>query len=195
MAQQDATDCLSGNVQMDDAFLSRDCAVGTAGRGSEKKVPFVAAVLTNAKDHQMYLKLHLLSGLTSEGIGKWAMANLTSGTKVISDGLACYAAVVDVGCMHAPRVLYCLEPRDLPEFKCVSTVPCNIKTTLALAFYALNYGKYGRRYLAAFAYRFIRRFEMRDLVARLIVDVVRATPCNENAVRAYAETAFKSGRF
>ena len=151
MAQQDATDCLSGNVQMDDAYLSRERSGGTAGSGSEKKVPFLATVSTNAKDHQMYLKLHLLSGFTSEAIGKWAKANLIPGTKVISDGLACFAAVVDVGCMHAPRVVGGLEPRDLPEFKWVSTVPCNIKTTLALAFYALNYGKYGHRYLAAFA--------------------------------------------
>lgn len=33
-----------------------------------------------------------------------------------------------------------------------------------------------KRYPAAFAYRFHRRFDLRDLVARLVVDVVRAKP-------------------
>ena len=44
--------------------------------------------------------------------------------------------------------------------------------------------------LAAFAYRFNRRFDLRGLVARLIVDVVRAKPDTEATVRAHAETRF-----
>lgn len=190
MAQQDATHRLSGDVQMDDAYLGGERAGGKSGRGSENKVPFVAAVSTNAEGHPMYLKLHLVSGFTSEAISKWAKANLMPGTSVVSDGLACFAAVVEAGCIHEPRVVGGLKPRDLPEFKWVNTLLGNLKTTLAGAFHALKYGKYGQRYLAAFAYRFNRRFDLRDLVARLIVDVARAKPFNETAVRAQAEACF-----
>ena len=185
-----ATHCLSGNVQMDDAYLGGERVGGKTGRGSEDKVPFVAVGSTNAKVHPMYLKLHLLSGFTSEAIGKWAKANLTHGTKIISDGLTCFAAVVDAGCMHEPRVVGGLQLCDLPEFKGVNTVLCNIKTTLAEVFCELKYGKYSQRYLAAFAYRFNRRFDLRALVARLIVDLVRTTPFNEMVVRAQTKTAF-----
>ena len=150
----------------------------------------MAAVSTNDKGHPLYLKLHLVSGFTSEAISKWAKANLMPGTSVISDGLACFAAVVDAGCIHEPIVVGSRKPRDLPEFKWVNTVMGNLKTSLAGAFHALKYGKYGQRYLAAFAYRFNRRFDLRDLVARLIVDVVRTKPFKEQAARAQAEACF-----
>ena len=47
----------------------------------------------------------------------------------------------------------------------------NLKTTLAGAYHSLKYRKYAAHYLAAFAYRFNRRFDLRDLVSCLIVDV------------------------
>jgi hypothetical protein len=50
-----------------------------------------------------------------------------------------------------------------------------LKTTLAGTFHALQYRKYAGHYFAAFAYRFNRRVDLRDLVARLIVDVTRCT--------------------
>ncbi len=45
----------------------------------------------------------------------------------------------------------------------------NLKTTLAGAYHSLKYRKYAAHYLAAFAYRFNRRFDLRDLASRLIV--------------------------
>ncbi len=67
-----------------------------------------------------------------------------------------------------------LKPKDLPEFKWINTVLGNLKTTLSGAFHALNY-----RILAAFAYRFNRRFDMRALVATLFVEVARCKPVPE----------------
>ena len=190
MGQQDSTHRLGGAVQLDDAYLGGERAGGKAGRGSENKVPFVAAVSLDTKGHPLHIKLNLVSGFTSNALGKWAKASLLPGTLVRSDGLACFAAVTDAGCIHLPTVVGDLKPRDLPEFKWVNTVLGNLKTTLAGAFHALRYSKYGEHYLAAFAYRFNRRFDLRGLVARLIVDVVRAKPIKEQGVRAHAETRF-----
>ena len=47
----------------------------------------------------------------------------------------------------------------------------NLKTTLSGTHHAMNYRKYAEHYLAAFAYRFNRRFDLRGLVASLVVDV------------------------
>ncbi len=41
---------------------------------------------------------------TSTAIGNWAKANLAAGATVASDGLACFAAVVEPGCTHVPMV-------------------------------------------------------------------------------------------
>lgn len=109
---------------------------------------------------------------------------------VCSDGLACFTAVTGAGCLHYPLIVGALKPRDLPEFKWVNTMLGNLKTTLAGAFHALNYRKYATNYLAAFAYRFNRRFDLRALVTQLVTDVVRAKPAREKTVRAHAELAF-----
>lgn len=190
MATQDDTHQLSGAVQIDDAYLGGERAGGKAGRGSENKVPFVAAISVDERGHPMYIKLNLVSGFTSQAISKWAKANLMPGTCVSSDGLGCFAAVAEARCIHLPMVVGNLKPRDLPSFMWVNTVLGNLKTTLAGAFHSLKYRKYADPYLAAFAYRFNRRFDLRGLVARLIVDVVRAKPIKENVVRSHAEARF-----
>lgn len=190
MAQQEGTHRLGGEIQIDDAYLGGERAGGKPGRGSENKVPFVAAVSLNEQGHPMHLKLNLVSGFTLTAIGKWAQANLMPGSVVTSDGLGCFAAVTNAGCIHMPVVVGGLKPRDLPQFKWVNTVLGNLKTTLAGAFHSLNYGKYADRYLAGFAYRFNRRFDLCALVARLIVDVARCGPAKEKVVRAQAEAHY-----
>ena len=64
-----------------------------------------------------------------------------------------------------------------------NTVVGNLKTSLSGAYKAFKYGKYAAPYLAAFAYRFNRRFNLHDLVVRLIVDVVRCQPKPQRIIR------------
>jgi hypothetical protein len=45
-------------------------------------------------------------------------------------------------------------------------------------------------YLAAFAYRFNRRLDLRGPVSRLIVDVARCAPAKEQVIRQHAEAGF-----
>ena len=189
MAQHDSTHRLRGTVQLDDAYLGGERAGGKCGRGSENKVPFVAAVSLTEQGHPLHLKLKVLSGFTLAAISQWAKTSLEPNTRVHSDGLACFAAVADAQCVHVPLVVGNLKPRDLPQFKWVNTVLGNLKTTLAGAFHSLKYSKYADPYMAAFAYRFNRRFNLRDLVARLIVDVARCKPVTETSIRGQAEAA------
>ena len=93
--------------------------------------------------------------------------------------------------MHLPIVVGALKPRDLPQFKWVKSVLCNLKTTLTGAFHSLKYSKYADQYLAAYSYRFNRRFDLRGPVARLIVDVARCKATKEEVVRAHAEVRFR----
>ncbi len=190
MALQESTHKLSGLVQLDDAYLGGERAGGKPGRGSENKVPFVAAVSLNKKGHPMHLKLNLVSGFTAQAIKEWAVANLEPGSVVTSDGLGCFAGVTAAGCTHMPVVVGDLKPRDLPQFKWVNTVLGNLKTTLAGAFHSLKYSKYAAYYMAAFAYRFNRRFDLHTLVVRLIVDVARCGPIPKKVIRTHAEACF-----
>lgn len=64
----------------------------------------------------------------------------------------------------------------------------NLKTSLAGTFHSFKFRKYAPAYLAAFAYRFNGRFDLRNLAARLIVDVARTPPSPANRIRGDAET-------
>ena len=54
---------------------------------------------------------------------------------------------------------------------------------LAGACNAFGYAEYADRYFGAFAYRFNRRFDLADLVVRLVVDVCRCAATPERVIR------------
>jgi hypothetical protein len=87
------------------------------GRGSSNKVPFVAAVSLTEQGHPLYAKMSPVRGFTREALKKWALASLVPGTNVLSDGLACFSAVVDADCAHSYIVVGQRKPRDLPQLK------------------------------------------------------------------------------
>ncbi len=183
MVAREAQHRLSGTVQVDDAYLGGERAGGKPGRGFENKVPFVAAVSLNDAGNPLYVEVTPVPGFTSDTISKRARANLAPGADVLSDGLACFAAVSEAGCTHRAEVVGLRKPPDLPQFKWVNTVLVNLKTMVSGAYKALGYRKYGHRYLGAFAYRFNRRFDLADLVVRLVVDVCRGKAAPERVIR------------
>jgi len=168
---------------VDDAYLSGERA-GKPGRGSENKAPFVAAVSLNGGGHPVYVKMAPLPGFTRKAVAAWAEADLAPGCVVHSDGLSCFAGVADAGCEHRPTVAGGRKPRDLPEFKWVNTILGNLKTSLGGTHHAFKFAKYGVRYLAAFAYRFNRRFRLDLLHARLLAAAVCAGPRPEQWLRS-----------
>jgi hypothetical protein len=77
MAERDAQYTLNGQVQVDDVYLGGELTGGKAGRGSDNKVPFVAAISLDAEGHPRYLKMALVPGFTRKAIGDWAKTDLT----------------------------------------------------------------------------------------------------------------------
>ena len=186
MAQRDGDQPLSGLVQMDDAYLGGE-RPGVGGRGSPNKVPIIAAVSTDDAGRPMRVKLGLPAGFTREAIAKWARVNLTPGCDVRSDGLACFAGVIDAGCAHSYIVVGSRKPRELPQFNWVNTVLDNLKTMINGAHKAFKFIKYASHYLGAFAYRFNTRFNLQALLRGLLGHAATASPHRERQIRAMAE--------
>ena len=68
------------------------------GRGSENKVPIVAAVSLDEAGHPIHVKVAKVETFSFAAIADWAQDALARGCEVISDGLACFRAVAEVGC-------------------------------------------------------------------------------------------------
>ena len=182
MAAREATHTLAGEVQIDDAYLGGEYPGGKPGRGSENKVAFVAAVSLDDKGNPRYIKLQRAKGFTCASIQAWAQAALRPGCQVASDGLACFAAVTQAGCIHNPVVVPGRLPCDLPQFKWVNTVLGNLETSLHGTYHLLGWDKHADSCIAAFAYRFNRRFDLRGLLARPPSSRCGTLPTSQNSV-------------
>ena len=170
---------LRGIIHIDDACLGRDLNGGKAGRGSENKVPFVAALEMSGENRPIHLKLNRVSGFTSDAIEAWSVDSLAPGSIVFSDGLACFRAVAAAGCDHVPVVIGGRKPKDVPLFQWLNTIIGNVKTALSGTHHAFNFRKYGDRYLAEMSYRFNRRFYLKGLLQRLLIAGIGCEPKSE----------------
>lgn len=176
MAQREAPRALSGRVEVDDAYLGGE-REGKAGRGSENKVPFVAAVQTNRQGHPIAVRLDRVKAFTKESIEIWAKVALAAPVNVVSDGLWCFKAVTTTAQTHQRIVTGSgRKAAKTPEFRWVNTLLGNLKTALSGTYHAFDFEKYGQRYLAEFQYRFNRRFNLRAMLPHLLRAAVLTTP-------------------
>lgn len=176
MTERDAQYTRCGEVLVDDADVGGERVGGKAGRGSENKVPFVAAVSLQTEGHPLYTNMTPVAGFTCNALTDGAKAALAPGCQVIADGFACLSGVTAAGC-YPPAILVGLRtPHQVPEFGWVNTLLGHLKTRFSGAYHAFNFAKYGSRYLAAFASRFNRRFHRDTLPARLLVAAAAIGP-------------------
>ncbi len=175
MIERNGTKRLHGAVQMDDAYIG-GVRSGKCGRGAEGKTPFVAAVALTDDGKPDRIVLRRVAGFSKIAIAKLAGAVLDPGASVVSDALACFAAVTDAGCAHA-AVKTGSGPKAAknPQFKWVNTVLGNIKAAMVGTYRAVR-DKHVPRYLAEFEYRFNRRYKLEAMITRLAYVALRTAP-------------------
>jgi ribosomal protein L37AE/L43A len=169
---------LEGEVQIDDAYLGGE-KPGKPGRGAANKTPFVIAVETR-ENKPVYTQLRRVSGFTSAAIKSYAAANIASGSRVTSDGLACFAAVTEAGMKHRAIVTGSGRP-TAPEFKWVNTGLGNIKSAITGTCRSCS-PQHADRYLAAYEYRFNRRFQLDKMLKRLTAAAMQTAPTPYRAI-------------
>jgi transposase-like protein len=167
---------LSGRVEVDDAYLGGERPGGKRGRGAAGKTPIVAAVETTAERKPRRLKLAVVKGFRKREVERLAKAAIEPGANVVSDGLSCWPAVEKAGCRHFPIVTGSgKRAANRAPFRWVNTTLGNIKTALAGTYHHVS-PKHAQHYLASFAYRFNRRFQLDSIVERLAWAATRTVP-------------------
>jgi transposase-like protein len=167
---------LSGRVEIDDSYLGGERSGGKPGRGSENKVAFVCAVQTT-EGGQAVLTCLSLRPFTNEAMTEFAAQSLALPLTVVSDGLPCFAALAADGGIHQRIVTGGGKAASaMPQFAAVNTLLGNLKTAMTGAYHAIDFKKYGHRYLAEFQYRFNRRFDLSIILERLVVAIVQTKP-------------------
>lgn len=183
MADREAQRQLRDQVQIDDAFLGGERTGGKRGRGSENKVPFVAAIQTR-NGSPLYARLDIVPNWQMGSMQAWARKALLPGTHVVSDGLSTFSAVRLAGCTHEPIPHGSGKASTQhPKFIWVNTVLGNLKTMLESTYKGVKAAKYGQRYLAEFQYRFNRRFDLPAMLPRLLHAAATSVPYPEHRLR------------
>jgi ribosomal protein L37AE/L43A len=157
---------LTGRVEIDDAYLGGERSGGKTGRGSENKVPFIAAVQTT-NDGKPVVACFKQAPFTKEAVQAFAAKSLVRPLTVVSDGLGCFTATGSAGVHERIVTGGGKASVKLRQFQAVNTVLSNLKTAMAGTYHAVKFNKYAHRYLAEVQYRFNRRFDLRSILCRL----------------------------
>ena len=175
---------LTGRVEIDDAYLGGEHHGGKPGRGSPNKVSFVAAVQTTESGRPVFV-CYSKRAFTKESIQTFADHTLLAPATLVSDGLACFAAVQGTG-IHHERHVTGGGPNSVkkPEFWAVNTLLGNLKTSLSGTYHAFGFEKYSHRYLAQVQYLFNRRFDLRSILKRLVRSACATHPRTLYQLRA-----------
>lgn len=174
MFDREQTTKLSGRIEADDAYLGGELPGGKAGRGSENKVPFIAAVQTNKYGHPVYAVFTPVTTFNREEVAAWARRSVVPQSTVVTDGLGCFAAVEDVGCFHQKEIVgKKRKSTDMECFTWVNTILGNLKTAISGTYHAFDFEKYAGRYLGLVQYCFNRRFDLRTILPRLVAAATR----------------------
>lgn len=185
MTEREESRKLKGFVQIDDAYLGGERNGGKPGRGSENKQPFLIAVQTDeALEHPTVAVIEPVRAFDNASVTEWVARRLEPECEVYTDGLACFRRIEDAG--HAHTVLVTGGGRAATEAKgarWVNVLLANLKRAISGVYHAVRQGKYARRYLAEAAWRFNRRFRLREMLPRLATALMRCKPCPERILR------------
>ncbi|MCK5090544.1 MAG: IS1595 family transposase [Hyphomicrobiaceae bacterium] len=175
MMERDDEKQLDGRVEMDDFYLGGERSGGKRGRGSPGKKPCVIGVETTDDGKPVRIKLKRVTGFTKAAIKALAERHLTTGARVVSDGLNGFRGIADAGRNHEPSIAAQLgHSEKLPQFKWANTVLANIKN--AIIGTCRGARKHAARTLAEFEYRFNRRYDLTAMIPRLAYVATRTPP-------------------
>ena len=130
----------------------------------------------------IYTQLRCIPGFTKEAIKDYAVANIASGARVLSDGLACFNGFAEAGLEHTARVTGGGRPKGL-EFKWVNTGVGNVKGAITGTCRSLD-ARHTPRYLAAYEWRYNRRFELPKNLQRLACVATTIEPKPKSSIAA-----------
>ena len=184
MRQREQGRQLTGRVEMDDAYLGGERTGGTVGRGSENKVPFVAAVQTTDAGAP-HLACFSQRSFTKESLREFMAASIVLPATVVSDGLNCFTVAEEIGAEHQRTVTGGGRGSvEVDEHWAVNTILGNLKTAMSGTYHAIKFAKYAHRYLAEVQYRFNRRYNLRAILPRLIRAAAATSAIAETQIRA-----------
>jgi hypothetical protein len=175
MARREDGERLDGRVEMGDVYLGGH-RPGKRGRGAAGKQPVVAAASTSDDRRPRKIKLLPVKGFRKKEVERLMTEHPTSTSRLVTDGLRRWTAAAEAGLEHTPVTTGSgRRAAGRSPFKWVNTTLGNVEAAIAGTCRSLS-PEHADRYLASFAWRFNRRFQLTSLIPRLVHSAVRTSP-------------------
>jgi hypothetical protein len=176
MKNHDDSLALSRVVQIDDAYWGGTRHDGLVGRGASGKTPFLAAVETNEDGHPIFMRLSRIAGFTSHEIGRWVKHHVSPHGICVTDGLPGFRAISATGRIHQAIITGGgHNSMKIPQFKWVNTMLGNVKNAIHGTYHQVS-TRHLPRYFAEFCFRFNNRFNVGEMIPKLIRAAARTPP-------------------
>jgi hypothetical protein len=176
MLDRESNQPLSSNIELDDAYWGGKKQGGKRGRGSENKMPFVAALEKTQDNKPHRIKLSVVKAFSKSAIRSWAKDSLSSDCNILSDGLRCFGVLSEMGYSHEIHIVgNSNDSLKTAPFNWVNTILGNLKTALSGTFHKLS-KSHLQRHLSTFVYRFNRRYKLQDMLKRFTWVALRTPP-------------------
>ena len=135
----------------------------------------------------IFMQAHCVEGFTKEAIRDYATANIVPGSIVVSDGLGCFLGLGEAGMRHLPLVTGGGRPKEI-LMHWSNTGLGNLKGAINGTCRSCDVRHTGR-YLAAYEWRFNRRFELDKNLERLALAATATVPQPRHSIAAVRPTA------
>ena len=144
----------------------------------------MAAVSTSPEGRPRKVKLVPVKGFRKREIARGAKRWLAPGSEVLTDGLRCWNALDGVvGSHRAIRTGSGRQAARMAPFKWVNTTLGNIKSAITGTYRKLG-PDHAQRYLASFASRYNRRYQLNTMIPRFVHSAARTQPIPYRALIA-----------
>ena len=151
-------------------------ATGPPGRLAWSIIPPPLTVSTSPEGRPRKVKLVPVKGFRKREIARGAKRWLAPGSEVLTNGLRCWNALDGVvGSYRAIRTSSGRQAARMAPFKWVNTTLGNIKSAITGTYRKLG-PDHAQRYLASFAWRYNRRYQLNTMIPRFVHSAARTQP-------------------
>jgi hypothetical protein len=145
----------------------------------------IASETDETLEHPTYAVIEPVPTFDNDTITDWARRRLAPGAEAFSATGRGASVASPPTIMRTPcsKVGVVAPPPRSRGARWVNMLLSHLKRSIGGAYHAFKPHKYARRHLAAAAYRFNRRFRLREFVPRLLRAMLRCAPCPEPFLR------------
>jgi transposase-like protein len=147
---------LSGNVEVDEGYIGGEEHSGSTGRGTGNKVLVIVAVELKDENKLGRVRLAVIDDASEASIKPFVLANIASGSNVITDGWSSFSFLKGKGYSHTVYVQGKAESEDerLPHVHLIISL---LKRWLLGTHQGAVSEKHMQAYLEEYTFRFNRR--------------------------------------